>query len=74
MTEQEWLKCADPRPMLDFLQDKASDRQLRLLACAYTRVLRGYWHLGPGAAVAVADRYADVTSTRLGASFVVTSL
>jgi hypothetical protein len=59
MTEAQWLASTDPRPMLEFLRDKASDRQLRLFACAYTRVLRGYWHLGPGAAVAVAERYAD---------------
>jgi hypothetical protein len=34
MTEQEWLHCTDPRSMLEFLRDRASDRKLRLFACA----------------------------------------
>ena len=41
MTAAEWDACADPRPMLDFLHDKASDRKLRLFACAYART--GSW-------------------------------
>jgi hypothetical protein len=41
MTEAEWLTCADPHSMLRLLHDKASDRKLRLTACAYCRsVLR----------------------------------
>lgn len=31
MTEEEWLACDDPRPMLNFLQRKATERKLRLL-------------------------------------------
>ena len=34
MTEQEWLSCTDRDVMLNFLRDKASDRKLRLFACA----------------------------------------
>jgi hypothetical protein len=59
VTEAEWLACTDPRPMLEYLRDMASDRQLRLFACAYCRTVRGILHLGPGPAVAVAERYAD---------------
>lgn len=36
MTEQEWLNCTSPTVMLDFLCGKASDRKLRLFACAFT--------------------------------------
>jgi hypothetical protein len=37
MTEQEWLACTDPEPMLAFLRKEASERKLRLLACACCR-------------------------------------
>jgi len=34
MTEQEWLAGTDPKPMLEFLRGKASERKLRLFAAA----------------------------------------
>ncbi len=61
MTEQEWLGCTDPEPMLRFLQEgRTSERKLRLLACACCRQI---WNLLPDPlsrqAVMVAERYAD---------------
>jgi hypothetical protein len=63
MTETEWLESADPRPMLRWLRGRASERKLRLFACAVTRLLPP--HLDPAegsereTAVAVAERFAE---------------
>jgi hypothetical protein len=37
MTPEEWDRCADPWQMLEFLRARASERQLRLFACACWR-------------------------------------
>ena len=37
MTESEWFACTEPAPMLEFLEDKVSNRKMRLLACAVVR-------------------------------------
>ena len=59
MTGAEWLACTDPQPMLEYLRGKASERKLRLFACAFGRAVRDSQHqLGPST-VAVAERYAD---------------
>src|SRR5689334_18407589 len=34
MTEEDWLKSRDPKPMLDFIRGRTSDRKLRLFAVA----------------------------------------
>jgi hypothetical protein len=59
MTEAEWLACEDPTPMLRALCGTASERKLRLFACACCRRI---WLVAPPvarAAVDVAERYAD---------------
>jgi hypothetical protein len=62
--------------MLEFVRDKASERKVRLFACAYCRAVRGSQHMLPGTVVAVAERYADglasdedLASERRGAPF-----
>jgi hypothetical protein len=39
MTEAEWLNCSEPLEMLVFLGDQASERKMRLFACASCRVI-----------------------------------
>jgi hypothetical protein len=60
MTELEWLTSPDRLAMLDFLQDQASDRKLRLFAVACCRRL---WPLLNEEVcretVRAAERYAD---------------
>lgn len=60
MTEKEWLACAEPKRMLEFLWGKTSDRKLRLYTAACCRRTR---HMLPEDAtrngVEVIERYAD---------------
>jgi hypothetical protein len=60
MTEREWLDSEDLRPMLAWLRGRASERKLRLFACACCRRV---WHLlhhpVSRAAVCVAELYAE---------------
>jgi hypothetical protein len=41
MTEAQWRSGGDPAPMLEFLRGRASERKLRLFACAVKRVVFG---------------------------------
>jgi hypothetical protein len=42
VNEQEWARCDDAQSMLELLGERASDRKLRLLSCAYCRA-RWHW-------------------------------
>ncbi len=72
MTDKEWAECTDPERMLVSVEGRASDRKLRLFACACVRTV---WHLlkeeCSRTAVEVAERYADglATSTELASAY-----
>ena len=59
MTEAEWLACADPQPMLEFLRGKASDRKLRLFAVACCRQVWDLLVEEGHNAVEASESYAD---------------
>ena len=42
MNEAEWLACADPEKMLDFLIRRASERKMRFFVMACARDLVAY--------------------------------
>jgi hypothetical protein len=63
LTETEWLGGTDPRPMVAYLRGKASDRKLRLFACACGRRVWQQLTESGAAAVTVAERFADGAAT-----------
>jgi hypothetical protein len=62
MTEEEWLACPDPWPMLEFLRGKADKRKFLLFACACERRL---WNQPDceREKVEVTERFADGKAT-----------
>src|SRR5262245_65325248 len=64
MTEAEWLACEEPRLMLEFLGERASDRKFRLFGCACCRRLpRLLAQRRICKALEVAERHADGGAT-----------
>jgi hypothetical protein len=64
MTEAEWTACADPLVMLHFLRGKASDRKMRLFACACVARIRPLLTSPLGeVALKVSERFADGLAT-----------
>src|SRR5436190_18331168 len=60
MTEAEWLECEDPRPMLEFVRRRVSERKRRLFVCASARrSLHLASDLRTRRALEVAESYAD---------------
>jgi hypothetical protein len=59
VTEAEWLAYNEPLQLLDHVIDRASLRQLRLLACACCRRLWAALSEEARLTVEVAERYAD---------------
>lgn len=56
MTEAEWIRCNDPQAMLEFLRDKATDRQFWLFSVACVRRMLG---LFPNALIRQAVEFAE---------------
>ncbi len=60
MTEHEWKTCKNPERMLTFLQGRATERKVRLFACACCRKLWELLHDDRSRkALEVAERFAD---------------
>jgi hypothetical protein len=63
LTEPEWLSCADPLQLLEHVKGVASDRKLRLFACACCRRVWDFLTERGQQAVEISERYADYLAT-----------
>jgi hypothetical protein len=63
MTEQEWLECTDPKPMLEFLRGKTTDRKLRLFAVACCRRVWHLLHKRGRRAITITEHFVDGMAT-----------
>jgi hypothetical protein len=59
MTESEWMGCTAPGPLLAHLEGTASNRKLRLFACACCRSIWNLLDTSCRTAIEVAECYAD---------------
>lgn len=60
MTEEEWLKCDDPAPMLEYLRKKTKERKLRLfVACCCRSIWQAMKKKRSRTAVEAVERYAE---------------
>jgi hypothetical protein len=64
MTEEDWDCCTDPMAMLDFLRGRASERKLRLFACACCRLLWPLLHKRVRRAVSVMENFVEGLADR----------
>ena len=66
MTESEWLACTDPKPMLEFVRMKASDRKVRFYFCGGCHYIDHLFFRPESlTAVEVAERFADGNATQV---------
>jgi hypothetical protein len=73
MTEEEWLECREPQPMLEFLHGPVSDRKLRLFIASYCRRNLHLFHDERfPRSISVAECFADgrIDDTELSQSYI----
>ncbi len=63
-TAEDWKRCADPARMLEYLKGRASDRKLRLFACACVRrIEHRVTAEALQKAIGIAEQFADGRAT-----------